>query len=148
MNYKIKYTAIVTGILLIGFVIGFLTNGRLVRSRIEKIQNFYTEKGVDRGFIRALDLTPDQMENIGPILQKHAEQNRNLVDSHRQEQQALFLDLKNKINPFLSEEQKEKMENMQHKWQQRFGSKSNHRGKGSMRERGKGQSRPSENKID
>lgn len=141
MNRKIKYTAIVIGILLIGFVIGFLTNGRLVRSRIEKIQNFYTEKGVDRGFIRALDLSPEQMEKIGPILREHAQQNRNLIDTHRAEQQALFLDLKEKIGPYLTEEQKEKMDGFKRRWQERFeGEGQQRKGKGPRHGRGEGPS--------
>lgn len=133
MNHRIKYTAIVIGILLIGFAIGFLTNGRLVRSRIEKMQNFYAEKGVNRGFVRALDLTPEQMEKIGPIFQEHARQNRDLIDAHRHEQRALFLDLEEKINPFLTNEQKETMEKMKYNWRQRFGQKGMQRGKGQMR---------------
>jgi len=141
MNHKIKYTAIVFGILLIGFVLGFLTNGRLVKYRIEKMQNFYTEKGVDRGFIRALDLTSDQMEEIGPILREHARKNRNLLHRHREDQQILFQELKAEIKPFLTEEQVEKLDSFKRSWQKRFkGEGQQKMRKGPRHNRGEGTS--------
>lgn len=139
MNHKIKYTAIVFGILLIGFVIGFLTNGMLVRERIEKMQNFYTEKGVDQGFIRALDLTPEQMEEIGPILREHAAKNRSLLQRHREDQQVLFQELKDEIMPFLTEEQIEKLDSFKRRWQERFkGEGQQWKRKGPRHDRGAG----------
>jgi hypothetical protein len=129
MNDKIKYTGIIISTLLIGFVIGFLTHGRLVKSRIDRMQSFYTEKGANRAFMRVLDPTPEQMEQIRPILQRHARQNRELLDHHRAEQQALFLELEDELRPLLTDEQIERLEELKHRWQQRF----NHSGPGHGR---------------
>jgi Spy/CpxP family protein refolding chaperone len=120
MNDKIKFSGIIIGTLLIGFVIGFLTNGRLVKSRIDRMQSFYTEKGANRAFMRVLDPTPEQMEQIRPILQQHARQNKELLKHHRSEQQALFLELENELRPLLTDEQMEKLEELKHRWQERF----------------------------
>jgi len=130
MNDKLKFTGIIIGTLIIGFVIGFLTNGRLVKSRIDKMQSFYTEKGADRAFIRVLDPTPEQMEKIRPILRHHAQQNRELLGHHRSEQQALFLELEDELRPLLTDEQMERLEVLKNRWQQRFGRPGGGHGKG------------------
>jgi len=129
MNDKIKFTGIIIGTLLIGFVIGFLTNGRLVKSRIDRMQSFYTEKGADRAFMRVLDPTPEQMEKIQPILRRHAQQNRELLNQHRGEQQALFLELEEELKPFLTQEQIEKLNDLKQRWRQRF-NRQGGRGRG------------------
>lgn len=136
MNNKIKFTGIIIGTLLIGFVIGFLTNGRLVKSRIDKMQSFYTEKGANQAFIRVLDPTPEQMEKIRPILQRHAQQNRELLTNHRIEQQAFFLELEDELRPFLTQEQMERLEGLKDRWHQRFNRSGEKRGKGSGRRGG------------
>jgi len=130
MNDKIKFTGIIIGTLLIGFVIGFLTNGRLVKSRIDNMQSFYTEKGADRAFMRVLNPTPEQMEQIRPILHRHAQQNRELLGHHRSEQQALFVELEDELRPLLTEVQMERLEELKHRWKQRFDRPGGGRGKG------------------
>lgn len=136
MNNKIKFTGIIIGTLLIGFVIGFLANGRLVKSRIDKMQNFYTEKGANQAFIRVLDPTPEQMEKIRPILQRYAQQNRELLTNHRIEQQAFFLELEDELRPFLTQEQMERLEDLKGRWHQRFKRSGEKRSKGSGRRGG------------
>ena len=126
MNDKIKFSGIIIGTLLIGFVIGFLTNGRLVKSRIDRMQSFYTEKGANRAFMRVLDPLPEQMEKIRPILQQHARQNKELLKHHRSEQQALFLELENELRPLLTDEQMEKLEELKYRWQERFARPGGH----------------------
>ena len=131
MNDKLKFTGIIIGTLLIGFVIGFLTNGRLVKSRIDRMQSFYTEKGADRAFMRVLDPTPEQMEKVRPILQRHAQQNRELLTNHRVEQQALFIELENELRPFLTHEQMERLDDLKNRWRQRFDRSRGGRGRGA-----------------
>jgi len=130
MNNKIKYTGIIIGTLLIGFVIGFLTNGRLVRSRIIQMQSFYTDKGANRAFIRVLDPSPEQMEKIMPILHEHAMQNRDLLFGYREDQAALFLRLEDELSPYLTDKQMEKLEELKHRWRQRFNRPGGIRGRG------------------
>ncbi|MCF6170179.1 MAG: YhcB family protein [Bacteroidales bacterium] len=136
MNEKIKFTAIILGTLIIGFVIGFLTNGRLVKSRIDRMQSFYTEKGANRAFVHVLEPTPAQMEKIRPILQEHAVENRDLLFTYREDQEALFLHLEDELRPYLTDEQMEKLEELKHRWQGRFQGKGMMRGRGGPGHRG------------
>jgi len=136
MNDKIKFAGIIIGTLLIGFVIGFLTNGRLVKSRITRMQSFYTEKGADRAFMQVLDPTPEQMEKVRPILQRHAQQNRELLNHHRDEQQLLFVELEDELRPLLTQEQMERLEDLKNRWRQRFDRSGRGRGRGAGRRGG------------
>lgn len=130
MNEKLKFTGIILGTLIIGFVIGFLTNGRLVKFRMDRMQSFYTEQGANRAFMRVLDPTPEQMEQIRPILQRHAQQNRELLDHHRSEQRLLFQELEDELRPILTEEQMEKLELLKRRWDQRFMGPGGRHGRG------------------
>ena len=136
MNNKIKYTGIIIGTLLIGFVIGFLTNGRLVRSRIVQMQSFYTDKGANRAFIRVLDPSPEQMKKIMPILHEHAMQNRDLLFGYREDQEALFLHLEGELEPYLTDEQMKRLEELKHRWRGRFRGNEMMRGRGGPGHRG------------
>ncbi len=130
MNNKIKITGIIIGTLLIGFVIGFLVNGRLVRTRVSQMKNFYTEKGAQHAFMRVIDPTPEQMEQIRPILQEHAWQNRDLYFEYRENQQQLFEHLEDELRPYLTEAQLARLSELKNRWQNRFEGRGLGRGPG------------------
>lgn len=95
---------------------GFLISGRMTKSRIDRMHSYYTEQGFHREFVRRLDLSSEQLESLQPILQKYAEQNRELLDTHRKHQAESFENLKTEIKPFLTPEQIKRMEVMQERW--------------------------------
>jgi len=139
MKRKITYISLFTATLLIGFVIGFLVNGRLTRARIEKMRNAFTEQGFDREFMRVLHPTPEQMEQLKPILKKYADLHRDLMADYRNNQHDLFIELRKEIDPYLTDEQKERLDNIRNRWRQHFNQHppgkpgrrgwKNHRGK-------------------
>lgn len=120
MKRKLTYTALFVAILLIGFVIGFLVQGTITRSRIRKMRSTFTERGVNREFIRAIRPAPEQMEQLKPILKKYAGMKRNLMTDYRSNQHELFLKFRQEINPYLTPEQKERLDQMDNRWKRRF----------------------------
>ena len=119
-NNKLKYTALFVVTLLIGFVIGFLVQGAVTRARIEKVKNTFTERGMNREFMRVLRPTPEQMEQIRPALKEYAGEKRELMQEYRKDQHELFLDFRKKIDPYLTPEQKQRLERLDNRWKQRF----------------------------
>ncbi len=110
LKQKTKYLLSLITVLIIGFVIGFLTNGRITMLKIHRMQSFFTERGFDRTLIRVIKPLPEQMENIKPILQKYARKNRQRIWQMHEGQRASFDSLKREIAPFLYKQQLKRLE--------------------------------------
>ena len=97
----------------------------MTRAKIKRWKSVNTEQGFKREFIRVLSPTPEQMEEIKPILKKYSDLNRELMGDHRSEQKDLFLELQQELKPYLTEEQIERMERIKKKRHDR--GKSDHK---------------------
>ncbi len=101
--------------LLLGFFIGFLVNGRITRARISKMQNFYTEPGFNRALMRIIRPTPDQRKELIPILRKYARENRERLMEFRKAQSASIDSLEQEIKPILNHKQIKRLEKAKRK---------------------------------
>ena len=120
MKNTITYTALIIATLLIGIVIGFLANGRFTQRRIERMRESFNEHGFERGFERMARPSPEQMEDLRPILEEFAMKQRQLMDDYKSEQRQLHEGLRKEIDPYLTEEQKERMDRMKKRMGDRF----------------------------
>ena len=59
--------------LLMGFVIGFLTNGYFVRQRIGNVREFTTEEGYNNMLMNDLGITDSQKQAILPLVKENFE---------------------------------------------------------------------------
>jgi hypothetical protein len=130
MKKTLTYTSIIVATLLIGFIIGFLVSGRLAKQRIHRMRAGFTEQGFNRNVVRALDPTPEQMEELRPIVQKHARAQRKMMNSVRDSQDSLFNQFRADILPYLTDEQMKKLDRM-HK---NFKRKMDHKGSRDRRQ--------------
>jgi hypothetical protein len=119
MKKTVTYTSIIITTLLIGFIIGFLVSGRLAKKRIQKMRSDFREQGFNRKVMRALDPTPEQMEQLRPILKKHAKMQKEMMSSMRASQDALFSEFRADVQPYLTEEQVKKLDRMHEKFKRR-----------------------------
>lgn len=101
-------------------VIGFLISGRMIHTRVERMNDFYTDMGFNREFMSILSPTPEQRDEIIPILRKHAELNRDLMVDFREGQKELFLELKDELGEYLDDDQKERLDHVWKKRKQRY----------------------------
>jgi hypothetical protein len=115
MNTKLKYTLAFVAVLLIGFILGFLVSGRLIHSRVNRMQKYYTEKGFRYEFMRLLHPSPEQLEKMRPILEDYAKKNRENMMFFRGQQRQLIKDLHHDLKPFLSPKQVKRLEIMEHR---------------------------------
>ncbi len=119
-NNKLTYTALFVATLLIGVVIGFLVQGAITGSRIKKMRSTFTERGMNREFMHAVRPTPEQMEQLSPILKKYAGMKRDLMRDYRSNQHEQFLEFRQEVNPYLTPGQKERLNQIDNRWKQRF----------------------------
>jgi len=112
MKRKLIYAALLTGMLLIGFAIGFLVSGRMIKSRVDHLRSYYTPNGFNSQLIRVIRPTPEQADEIQPILAKYAEMNHDLMMDYKEEQQELFQKLKDELEPLLNDAQIERLQNL------------------------------------
>ena len=115
MKKTITYTSIIVLTLLIGFIIGFLVSGRVTRQKIRKMRSEFTDQGFNRQFMRVLHPSPEQMEQLKPILKDYARKHRETMESLHGEQEELFQDFKSEIEPYLTDEQIQRLEKMHEK---------------------------------
>jgi hypothetical protein len=113
MNTKLKYTLAFVAVLLIGFVLGFLVSGRLIHSRVNRMQKYYTNQGFRFEFKRMLRPSQEQLKKMKPVLEKYGQKNRENMMLFRQQQQQLMKNLHHDLKPFLSPQQVKRLEMME-----------------------------------
>lgn len=116
MKNTLKYSLIIIALLLIGFAIGFLVNGRLTNNRIKKMRSMNTEQGLNHEFKRILKPTPEQMAQLEPILKEFSERNNEMICEFRSNQKELFTELRAEVDPLLTEEQLDHMNCIKKRW--------------------------------
>lgn len=90
---KFKPYLIIFITLMIGFIMGVLTQRMMVKRHIENV----TEKQIQKEFrgrlLRGIDLTVEQEEELSPILEEHFVKMKNLRMAFRGNVDSLFQDL-------------------------------------------------------
>ncbi len=115
MNTKLKYILAFVAVLLIGFILGILVSGRLINSRVNRMQRYYTNQGFRYEFRRMLHPSPEQLKKMRPVLEEYGKKNRENMMLFRQHQQQLMKNLHHDLKPFLSPEQVKRLEMMEHR---------------------------------
>ena len=138
MDLRIKNTLIVVSTLLIGIVIGFLISGRLTELRMENMRQDFMERGMERQLVRVLKPSPEQMQELRPILDKYAEIRRESFIEHRQLQKQIFDDFEEELKPHLSQKQFLRLQQLKKKNIERFqGFRDSRSGQGKRHQKGR-----------
>ncbi len=107
---KTKSILIIAATLLIGFVIGFLVNGRITQ---QKFQHFVNQDHFDAFKCRMMDvIKPDekQVKAIEPILDEYAEKVHLTMESSKSDINSLNEKMIEDLRPYLNEHQIERLE--------------------------------------
>ncbi len=136
MNLKLKNTLIILATLFLGIVIGFLINGRLSQMRIDSMRENFTQKGMDYSFMRALDPTPSQMENIRPILDKYNDIRMENLETHWKQQKEILDAFESEIKPYLTDQQIKKLNSLKQNYKNRQYNFKKHKRKNGSNRRG------------
>jgi hypothetical protein len=130
---KTKSILIIIATLIIGFIIGFLTNGQLTKSRIQS----FVKMGTSDGFKNRLYhvIRPDELQRaeIDPILEKYAEKIHESVVKSREEMSIIGDEMMEELEPLLDDDQNFRMKNAHERMGQGWGG---HRQPGTPHKRG------------
>ncbi|NCC72164.1 MAG: hypothetical protein EOM06_02105 [Sphingobacteriia bacterium] len=106
---KTKSVLLIIATLVIGFIIGFLTNGQITRNRIDKFVKTGTHEGFKGMYFRILQPDPEQIDQIEPILDKYGALIHDKVNTMQKSMKELHQQMVMEINPYLSDEQRERL---------------------------------------
>jgi len=106
---KTKSVLLIIATLVIGFIIGFLTNGQITRNRIDKFVKTGTHEGFKGMYFRILQPDPEQIDLIEPILDKYGVLIHDNVNTMQKSMKDLHQQMVMEINPYLSDEQRERL---------------------------------------
>ena len=107
---KTKSTLIIIATLIVGIIIGFLINGLITHNRYKRFVEYRKEEGFKSRFYKHFDLTGDQKELIDPIMDKYAKMNSTLMTDFRKKFDSTMSEFHNEVEPYLTPEQIERME--------------------------------------
>jgi Spy/CpxP family protein refolding chaperone len=99
--------------LLLGFVLGFFTSGRMTHARMARQHKFMKSPIAQKNHLaKKLDLTDKQMQQISPILETMLPKQIELFKTHRGQMDALRDSMFTSITPFLDAIQQEEVTKM------------------------------------
>ena len=129
MGSTLKTILAIVGLILIGFVAGFLTNRQLTVGQINKVAKMRFAHGFEQHLYRLIEADETQIELLEPIVKKYAEE---IADEHkisREKRKKIVDSLHAKIKPHLSTEQIDKLKSFSRKYRERRGVGDPHKRK-------------------
>ena len=122
---KTKSILIIIATLIIGFTIGFLTNGQLTRY---KFNRFVKQGSYDAFKFRMMDVVMpdiDQAKDIEPILDKYAQNASETLEESKENMKKLHKELLEELKPYLNKEQLQRLDRAHNRykkvWERRRG---------------------------
>ncbi len=113
-KYTLKIILVLTGTLLIGFALGMLTSAQIRNAHIKKFRSFSSADRFVFWTLHILDPTPEQREKILPVIRKYAAENNKLREEYREDFIDLMKNFKKDLYPYLTDEQKQRIEHISH----------------------------------
>ena len=99
--------------LLLGFVLGFFSSGRMTHARMARQHKFMRSPIAEKNhLVKRLDLTAKQIKQTSPILVVMLPKQTELFKIHRGQMDALRDSMFTSITPFLNATQKDKVNKM------------------------------------
>ncbi len=109
--------------LLIGFAIGMLTAVQIRNAHMKKFRSYATREGFSYWTLHVINPTPQQREQLLPVIKRYANENITLRKKYRNDFINLMKEFKNELYPLLTQEQKDRLERMSHPKGKRYPSK-------------------------
>lgn len=106
---------IIIATLILGFILGMLTSAQIRYHKLKPVRVFFSEDRF-REMIYTI-VSPDdvQKEKLEVVIRKYAKRNRDIQINFRKELEDFMSDLWKEMSPLLTDEQKEKLEEMERK---------------------------------
>jgi len=113
MNTKAKSILVLTGVLLIGIIIGALGTTLLRQNMLEeRISRFRTPEGFTERILDRIDPDPDKREAVKNVLNEQHEYLAQKFENSRKQMEVHVDSVLMRLQPFLTEEQLERAEHV------------------------------------
>ncbi len=119
--------------LVIGIVIGMLSSTFLHERKMKEFRSYSSFEGFKYHFLKILEPTEEQKKKIIPIIDDFSRKNQEIKSEYRKDFGVLMKEFKDELDPLLTKEQKERLENLRKKRKPRD-SKGNGRPDGRRRD--------------
>lgn len=106
---KLKTVLAIIGLLLIGFVSGFVSHRQMVKKEFSKVARMGEAPFFRERLIQAINPTESQQVELDNILSAHSERMMKTMRENRAERQALVSELEAELNPILDDDQKARL---------------------------------------
>ena len=104
---KLKPVLVIVGTLLIGFVLGFFVSGYITQHKIKTYMQCANKDGFTNMIYERINASQELKQKIDPILQKYSEKSTECLNRHK----AIIDSLHIELEPYLSSEQNQKLQN-------------------------------------
>jgi hypothetical protein len=143
---KIKFVLIIVATLVIGFLLGFVTNGQITKSKIRTFVKTGTHEGFKGRYYHILRPDVQQKKMIDPILDKYGAVIHENVTTMQQRMKDIHQEMLKEIAPYLNEEQKKRLEESIRRFERH--ERMKHRPERGQRPDGQGKRRGGRNSGD
>lgn len=106
---KLKTVLAIVGLLLIGFLAGFISHRQMVKQEFTKVARMGEAPFFRTRLVEALAPTPTQEAQVDEILEAHSQRMTKAIQENRQKRRALVNQLEEDLSPILEEDQKERL---------------------------------------
>lgn len=106
---KLKTTLAILGLLLIGFLAGFVSHRQLVKKEFTKVAQMGEAPFFREQLVKALAPSEAQEAALDNILEAHSQRMMKSMEENRQERRTLVNQLEEELTPILDEAQQERL---------------------------------------
>ena len=112
---KARSVIIVIATLVLGFILGMLTSAQIRYQKLKPIRVFFSEERFREGIYSVINPDESQIVKLDEIIRKYSRRNREIQTNFRKELDNFAKDLWKEMDPILTREQVEKLEEMEKK---------------------------------
>lgn len=106
---KLKTAFAIVGLLLIGFVAGFVSHRQMVKKEFTKVARMGEAPFFRAQLIEAIAPNEEQKAELDKILETHTQRMMKMMQENRKERRSLVNQLEEDLTPILDEDQKERL---------------------------------------
>ncbi|MBE0674241.1 MAG: hypothetical protein IH591_06235 [Bacteroidales bacterium] len=110
---NLRSIVIIIATLLLGFVLGMLTSAQIRYQKLKPVKVFFSDDRFREGIYRVIEPDEVQREKLDEILKKYSKLNRDIQTSFRRQLEDFTSNLWEEMEPILTAEQKERLEEME-----------------------------------
>ncbi len=92
-----------------GFVIGYLTAGRMTRSKVEKIKSWNTREGFRNHLFDIMQADEKQQQQLQPLLDSFSDLHWQLTNKHWETQNGFYDAMYETLEPLISNQQHQRL---------------------------------------